>query len=87
MHNEGMVAIQIRDIPDETRDALARRARAQGQSLQTFLREVLVREAAFENNIAVLDHIAAWREGAATTGKDVLDALDGARAERAGTAR
>ena len=82
MHNGGMVAIQIRDIPDDVRDALARRARSKGQSLQAYLRDVVVREASFDHNLAVLDSIATWRSGSSTTGRDVLDALDAARAER-----
>jgi plasmid stability protein len=77
-----MVAIQIRDVPDDARDALTERARARGQSLQSFLREVVLREAAFGHNIAVLDTIASWRTGSDATGQDVLDALDDARARR-----
>jgi plasmid stability protein len=77
-----MVAIQIRDVPDEARDALTERARSRGQSLQAFLREVVLREAAFGHNVAVLDGIASWRTGSAATGEDVLGALDDARARR-----
>lgn len=78
-----MVAIQIRNIPDDVRDVLMRRARAKGQSLQAFLRDVVLREASFDNNIAVLDSFASRRASSTVTGQDVLDALDEARAERA----
>ncbi|RMI13614.1 FitA-like ribbon-helix-helix domain-containing protein [Cellulomonas triticagri] len=81
-----MVAIQIRDVPEDVRDVLTRRARAKGQSLQAYLRDVVLREASFENNLAVLDSIAARRPGSAATGDDVLDALDRAREGRPGGA-
>jgi plasmid stability protein len=79
-----MVAIQIRGVPDEVRDALSRRAHAQGQSLQAFLYDVVVREASFANNIAVLDSLASWRSGSTASAQDVLDVLDEARRERPG---
>ncbi|OBI67316.1 hypothetical protein [Mycobacterium sp. E796] len=37
-----MVAITIRDVPDEVRDELATRAARSGQSLQEYLRGLLV---------------------------------------------
>jgi plasmid stability protein len=37
-----MVAITIRDIPDEVRNELAARAARSGQSLQEYLRSLLV---------------------------------------------
>lgn len=37
-----MVAITIRDVPDEVRDALAGRAARSGKSLQEYLRGMLV---------------------------------------------
>ncbi|QZN86776.1 hypothetical protein [Cellulomonas sp. C5510] len=79
-----MVAIQIRDVPDDVRDVLTERARSRGQSLQAFLREVVLREASFAHNVAVLDSIAGWRQGGSATGQDVLDALSAAREERPG---
>jgi antitoxin FitA len=84
MHDEEMMAIQIRDVPDDVRDRLAQRARANGQSLQAFLREVLLREATFTHNLTLLDAAAARRKGSSATGQDVLDALDEARGERPG---
>jgi hypothetical protein len=49
-----MVAIQVRDVPDDVRDALAAEAESRGQSLQLFLSEVLAREAASARNLAWL---------------------------------
>lgn len=40
-----MVAITIRDVPDEVRDALAGRAARSGKSLQEYLRGMLVNTA------------------------------------------
>lgn len=37
-----MVAVTIRDFPDEVRDQLAARAASRGQSLQEYLRLLLV---------------------------------------------
>jgi len=37
-----MVAVTIRDVPDEVRDQLAARAAHSGQSLQEYLRAILV---------------------------------------------
>jgi hypothetical protein len=49
-----MVAIQVRDVPDAVRDALAAEADSRGQSLQVFLSEVLEREARLARNRAWL---------------------------------
>ena len=49
-----MVAIQVRDVPDAVRDALAAEADSRGQSLQIFLSEVLEREARLARNRAWL---------------------------------
>lgn len=47
-----MVAIQVRDVSERSRDALAAEAQRRGVSLQVFLHEVLEREAASARNIA-----------------------------------
>lgn len=52
-----MVAIQVRDVPDAVRDALAAEAESRGQSLQVFLSEVLEREARLARNRAWLTDI------------------------------
>ena len=74
-----MVALQIRDVPEAVRDILNERARASGQSLQSYLREVVLREASFANNAAVLDGIATWNQGSGAVLDDVLEARDTAR--------
>lgn len=47
---DGVVAIQVRDVPGGIRDDLMRAARERGQSLQVFLREVLEVEARKSRN-------------------------------------
>ncbi len=81
-----MVALQIRDVPDDVRDALVERAREAGQSLQGFLLGVVVREASFTQNRAILAELDNWTTGTGVTGDDVLSALDTARSERPGAA-
>lgn len=41
-YSEGMVTVTIRDIPDDVRNELAARAARSGQSLQEYLRGLLV---------------------------------------------
>ncbi|MFP8882473.1 FitA-like ribbon-helix-helix domain-containing protein [Streptomyces mangrovi] len=77
-----MVALQIRDVPEEVRDALAARARENGQSLQAFLRALVVREASFSRNLELLREIEEWPGGGDATAEDVLAARDAARFER-----
>ena len=81
MQNTYMVALQIRDVPEDVRDVLAQRARRAGQSLQGFLLEVVVREASFARNVEVLAGLLEWTAGTGVTGDDVLSALDTGRSE------
>lgn len=74
-----MVALQIRDIPEPVRDVLAERASEAGQSLNAFLREVVLREAAFAENRNLIDDVAARRRSNGITADDVIAALDSAR--------
>lgn len=83
MYYACMVALQIRDVPEPVRDSLARQAAAKGQSLQAYLRELVLREASFAHNLVVLDDIEGWHhDGADATAADVLAARDEARPGR-----
>ena len=62
------VAITIRDVPDDVRDELAARAARAGQSLQEYLRGMLVDSAA---RPPVADVIARARARVGTTGSRV----------------
>jgi antitoxin FitA len=77
-----MVAVQIRDVPDETRDALVRLAARKGQSLQAFLLDLVNDASRRERRLAILDEIDARQEGAPTTGLSAADLVRETRRER-----
>lgn len=49
------VAIQIRDVPEEVRDVIARRAAQRGQSMQLYLLDLLREEARAARNAELFD--------------------------------
>ena len=71
------IALQIRDVPKEIRDLLAKQAAAKGQSMQALLLDMVHREAQFAINVEMfertrdirfpippeLDPVAIIREG------------------------
>lgn len=58
-----MVALQIRDVPEDVRDALAVQAKARGQSLQAYLLELVELQARRLRNMAVLERFAGRSDG------------------------
>jgi antitoxin FitA len=60
-----MVAVTIRDVPDEVRDELAARAAREGRSLQEYLRSLLVNAA---QKPTVAEVLARARARVAATG-------------------
>lgn len=80
MYYACMVAVQIRDIPEAVRDVLAERAREAGQSLNSYLRDVVLREAAFAGNRQLIDQLREHSRCTGVTTGDVIAALDSARA-------
>lgn len=77
-----MVALQIRDVPDDVRRALAERARARGQSLQAFLLSLVEDEARRSANLALLDRFTGRDDGSRLSTDQATHALDRARADR-----
>lgn len=77
-----MVALQIRDVPDDIRRMLAARAAARGQSLQSFLLMLVTDEARRSANLALLKRFDGRQDGSRLTSAQVVEALDDARAER-----
>jgi antitoxin FitA len=63
MHNACMVALQIRDVSDDVRDALVMQAKVRGQSLQAYLLELVETQARRLRNTAVLDRFAGRADG------------------------
>lgn len=62
MYNACMtVALQIRNVPDEVRDALIERAAQLNQSMQAFLLDVVQREARLAHNAQMFDRTASHR--------------------------
>ena len=60
-----MVAVTVRDVPDEVRDELAARAAREGQSLQEYLRSLLINVA---EKPTVAEVLARARARVAATG-------------------
>lgn len=77
-----MVALQIRDVPDEVRQKLADQATARGQSLQTFLLTLVTDEARRSTNLAVLERFGGRQDGSQLSSGEVTDVLDQARNDR-----
>lgn len=71
--------VQIRNVPEATRRTLKARASSRGESLNTYLLNLLEREAARPTVAEVLDRAAARDERAAAS---AVDAIREARAER-----
>lgn len=67
--------LQIRNVPDEARRALKARAAARGESLNTYLVNLLTRDAATPTVAEVMDRAASRTEQARGSAVDiVLDA-------------
>ena len=77
-----MVALQIRHVDEETRDALAARARARGQSLQAYLLEMVRDDARRATNLAILDRFEGRHDGASLPAGAAAEELRELRAGR-----
>lgn len=77
-----MVALQIRDVPEAVRDRLADMAAERGQSLQTYLFDLINDEVRRRDNLAVLEQFSAKRYGTRLAADDVVGALERGRTER-----
>lgn len=82
MYIECMVALQIRDVPEDVRRTLAERAASRGQSLQAFLLTLVTDEARRSANLELLRRFDARRDGSRLSTTQVVEAVDRARAER-----
>ncbi|MFE0627289.1 hypothetical protein ACFW3D_09985 [Streptomyces sp. NPDC058864] len=77
-----MVALQIRDVPEELRDRLAAIAEERGQSLQAYLFDLVSDEVRRRDNLAVIERFSKSAYGTRLSEGDVTDTLRAARAER-----
>jgi plasmid stability protein len=73
--------LQIRNVPDDARCELKARAAARGESLNTYLLDLIEREVARPTVKAVLDRAARRAERASASAVDLLET---ARTEREG---
>lgn len=77
-----MVALQIRDVPEDVRAILVERARSQGQSLQSFLLSLVEAEANRSKNRAVLSRFEGRSDGSTLRAGETADELGVIREER-----
>lgn len=77
-----MVALQIRDVPDDVRRALADLAASRGQSLQAYLLGLVTAEARRSANLALLEGFGARRDGSRLSPGEASAADVEARTER-----
>lgn len=74
-----MPLLQVRDVPEQTRRVLKARAAARGESLNSYLLQVIAREVAKPTVAEVLQRAAARTERARQSS---VEAISEARAER-----
>lgn len=74
--------LQIRNVPDEARRTLKARAAARGESLNTYLLNLLDQEVARPTVAEVLDRAARRSERATASAVDVLDEARSQRDEQ-----
>lgn len=72
-----MSAIQIKNVPDEVRDVLSRAASAKGQSLQSYLADVLAEQAHFARNAELLERLPVV--GSSATMDDIVETIRASR--------
>lgn len=82
MYSAFMVALQIRDVPEEVRDRLADAAKSRGQSLQAYLLALVTDEARRARNIAILERMAQRDDGSRLTATESAAARHRERKER-----
>ncbi|MDN5916282.1 MAG: hypothetical protein L0I76_14475 [Pseudonocardia sp.] len=58
-----MVAIQVRDVPEEIRDTLAAQAEAEGLSLQRYLLRLMAEQARRSRNVAWMHRFEGRDDG------------------------
>jgi hypothetical protein len=77
-----MVALQIREVPEAVRDALAAQARGRGQSLQAYLLDLVETEARRARNAELLDRLGGRRGGLRSRPDELADQLQQDRQAR-----
>ena len=70
-----MVALQIRDVPDDVRDELMTQARRRGQSLQAYLLDLVRQQARRGANVALLNSFSGRDDGLRTAPGEIAGVL------------
>jgi plasmid stability protein len=63
-----MATIQIREIPEDAYEVIRKRARSQGRSIQSYLREWIIEFASHPTTEEVLAALESVREGSDSPG-------------------
>ena len=76
-----MPTIQVRDIPQDAYDVIVARAKANGQSIQQYMRAMITDVAAKPSKAEALKNIEAnlQKYGSKVTTEDILEAIDHGR--------
>lgn len=82
MYYACMVALQIRDVPEDVRDSLVDRARSQGQSLQAYLLSLVEADARRSKNRSVLARFSGRSDGTRVAAGDTAEELAALREGR-----
>lgn len=77
-----MATIQIREIPEQAYEVIRRRARADGKSIQAYMRERVVEMASRPDKAEAMAAIEATIEALGPVWKDPEDIVRDIRAER-----
>ena len=77
-----MVALQIRDVPDEVRDRLAAAAARRGQSLQAYLLDLVKADARRDRNRELIATLRGRTDGTQSTLEESMAFKHELRAER-----
>ena len=82
MYNAFMVSIQVRDVPEQVRDTLAKVAKSRGQSMQAYLLALLEDDARRARNAILLKQVREASGGYVAVPGETAGELDRIRAER-----
>jgi plasmid stability protein len=77
-----MVALQIRDVPEEVRATLMAQAASRGQSLQAYLLDLVRRHAAQAGNARLLESFGGRSDGIHAEAGEVAAVVSADRARR-----
>ena len=78
-----MATIQIRDVPDDVYETIRRRAQANGQSIQMYMRQLVIEQARRRSKaeaLAAVQAAMAAESSPGTTVESILESLDETRA-------